>query len=220
MRLQRRKKFTLVEMLVVIAIIGILAALLMPSLQNARESSRALSCTNQLRQIGVGVQTYSNEQNYLPNGFKFASDVIRKYLDPGSSWKIIHLCPKSDFKSYGVGGWNWSQGSYSYNSGAGYDNGTGSAWSAYTPPLRPQRVVRPSQKIIDLDGGGAGNFGYSGLFSSVYPQTGANMSGLWYADLVRAWHNLRSNCLFLDGHVSAEMIDYTSAQAKTYAQLQ
>lgn len=220
MRPRNEKKFTLVEMLVVIAIIGILAALLMPSLQNALESSRALSCTNQLRQIGTGIQTYGNEQNYLPNAFKFASDVIRPYLYPGNNWKAIHLCPKSDYKTYGTGGWGWAQGSYSYNVSAGYDNGTGAAWGSYNPPLRPQRVVRPSQKIIDLDGGGAGTFNYGGLSTSVYPQTGSNTPGMWYADLVRAWHNLRSNCLFLDGHVSAEMIDYTSAQAKTYAQLQ
>lgn len=54
-------KFTLTEMLVVIAIIGILAALLMPSLQNALATARQTSCLSNQRQIGVAYDLYSNE---------------------------------------------------------------------------------------------------------------------------------------------------------------
>ena len=53
--------FTLVELLVVIAIIGLLAALLMPSLGTARKKARAAGCINNLRQLGLAVQMYTDD---------------------------------------------------------------------------------------------------------------------------------------------------------------
>ena len=62
--------FTLVELLVVIAVIGVLVSLLLPAVQSAREAGRRTQCANQLRQLGVAAQAYVSAKKEFPPGVK------------------------------------------------------------------------------------------------------------------------------------------------------
>ena len=225
----KRKKqiFTLVELLITIAIIAILAGMLLPALNAAREKGRAISCVNNLKTIGIGVAQYTMENDgYLVPEFlnKAKYKIFFPFTLLGPNTETYPNNPEKHWDPWKkVKGRYFSIDSYRCPSMGGvYPTdgvSTDASWwqisphygvnSAMVPDnAKMEQVKNPSQKYYvaetyarDSSGRNIPEKGFW-RWVSWSPVTNTDYGN------IAARHSKRCNTLMLDGSVSALMVPY------------
>lgn len=170
--LPRNAAFTLVELLAVMAIIGVLVGLLLPAVQVARESARRSQCINNLKQIGVGLHRYIDAKNgtfpwgemapWGAGGATFGHGSVTMYLLPYIEQQQLYDC--YNMKEYAQ--WSWSSfPANPNNTWATLPGSTQQLMKMSVPTyVCPSDIVQPMPQSIDSAYAGykAGRLNYIG----------------------------------------------------------
>ncbi len=223
-----KKAFTLIEMLVVIAVISLLTAVLMPVLARARREGKAVMCLSNLRQLGIAAQLYADDNDgYYPIAYindPEPTDSVAVYVcwdfvhvkdwetleertEPGLLWQKdmienIQQCPS--FK----GAANSDDPYTGYNYNTSYI-GHGSN-EAVTTPAKVTQVRKPSRCALFGDGEYADG---ANKFMRCPWKSECDTFAFRTSGTQGYRHNSKTNVAWCDGHVSSQKQLYTDTVA-------
>ena len=219
--LKKRKTFTLIELLIVIAIIGILASLLLPALQQARASVKTAVCKSNLKQIHLAFANYVNDYDeWVPLVmYHFNANGQKEWHENREGiLKYLHLKNDDNLETIGVlrcpsnkRGWGTTStsnvGNYAMNYYMGYSSDL-----AHAPYRKISSFSKPSLTLVYSDSGKRSDdnrtqYILKGEDGIVY--IGVNSARVNYSAFLHL-NNSLMNIGFLDGHVGKK----TPAQYK------
>ena len=194
-RCSRRRAFTLVEILIVLVVIGLLAALLLPVFNNARNSARSTACQSNLKQIGLALQLYLNDSsNIYPEPFAIPQNcTFSNSLVNYTRSTEVFTCPSAPNEFYQPGCLpDKHEGDITYHYDGGYIMNLS---DLLNPRLSQMRIRRPTQMILLVDGETGQGVTQPG--SGTMPITADRLLEMG----VQLRHREGANALYADGHV-------------------